>query len=128
MQDGLSKNLRLPDKGALCPFKLFGSGLQEIRLPKGSENSAFVYRFVNCNEISVINQRFPNDNMDALTIANSGEDAEEERLIHEIETIINMCDNDLKASVLNNIFMAENYQRLLKRRDEITRRILGDAV
>ncbi len=76
----------------------------------------------------MINQRFPNDNMDALTIANSGEDAEEERLIHEIETIINMCDNDLKASVLNNIFMAENYQRLLRRRDEITRRILGDAV
>lgn len=68
-----------------------------------------------------------NDNMDALTIVNSGEDAEEERLIHEIETIINMCDNDLKASVLDNIFMAENYQRLLRRKDEITRRILGDA-
>lgn len=39
------------------------SGLQGIRIPKrlwkGSGKATFAYRFVNCNEISMINQRFP---------------------------------------------------------------------
>ena len=47
--------------------------------------------------------------------------------IEEIEAIIRMCDADIRSSVLDNIFMAENYQRLLKRKEEIMRRILGDA-
>lgn len=68
-----------------------------------------------------------NDNMDALTIVNSGDDAEEERLIKEIETIISLCDDDIKANVLDNIFVAENYQKLLTRKEEIKRRILGDG-
>ena len=60
-----------------------------------------------------------NDNMDALTIINSGEDAEEEVLIKEIETIISLCDDEMKSSVLDSIFVAENYQRLLRRKEEI---------
>ena len=40
------------------------SGLQGIRIPNrlwtGSGKATFAYRFVNCNEISVINQRFLN--------------------------------------------------------------------
>ena len=68
-----------------------------------------------------------NDNMDALTIVNSGDDAEEESLIKEIETIISLCDDDIKADVLNNIFAAENYQKLIGRKEEIKRRILGDG-
>lgn len=66
-----------------------------------------------------------NDNMDALTIMNTGDDAEEERLIKEIETIISLCDEDLKEKVFDNIFIAENYQKLLTRKDEIKRRVLG---
>ena len=68
-----------------------------------------------------------NDNMDALTIVNSGDDAEEESLIKEIETIIALCDEDIKESVFENIFMGENYQRLIGRKDEIRRRIFGDG-
>ena len=68
-----------------------------------------------------------NDNMDALTIVNSGDDTEEERLIKEIETIISLCDDDIKANVFDNIFVAENYQKLLTRKEEIKRRILGDG-
>lgn len=68
-----------------------------------------------------------NDNMDALTIVNSGDDAEEERLIKEIETIISLCDDDTKEDVLDNIFAAENYQKLISRKEEIKRRILGDG-
>ena len=68
-----------------------------------------------------------NDNMDALTIMNSGEDTEEERLIKEIETIISLCDDEIKASVFDNIFMAENYRKLLSRKDEIKRRILDNG-
>lgn len=67
-----------------------------------------------------------NDNMDALTIMNSGEDTEEEHLIKEIETIISLCDDDIKPNVLDNIFIAENYQKLLSRKDEIKRRILNN--
>ena len=65
--------------------------------------------------------------MDALTIMNSGEDTEEERLIKEIETIISLCDDEIKASVFDNIFMAENYRKLLSRKDEIKRRILDNG-
>ena len=68
-----------------------------------------------------------NDNMDALTIVNTGDDAEEETLIQEIETIISLCDDEIKADVLDNIFAAENYQKLISRKDEIKRRILGDG-
>lgn len=67
-----------------------------------------------------------NDNMDALTIINSGDDAEEERLIKEIETIISMCDDGIKASVFDSIFIAENYQKLLGRKEEIRERVLGN--
>lgn len=68
-----------------------------------------------------------NDNMDALTIVNSGDDAEDESLIKEIETIISLCDDDIKEDVLDNIFAAENYQKLISRKEEIKRRILGDG-
>ena len=61
MQDGLSKNLRSPDKGVLCPFGPLGADYRESESRKGSGKATFAYRFVNCNEISVINQRFPND-------------------------------------------------------------------
>ncbi|MGN1304784.1 MAG: ATP-binding protein [Oscillospiraceae bacterium] len=66
-----------------------------------------------------------NDNMDALTIINSGDDTEEERLITEIEAIISMCDDEIKSSVFDSIFVAENYQKLLCRKEEIRERILG---
>lgn len=67
-----------------------------------------------------------NDNMDALTIINSGDDAEEERLIEEIETIISLCDDEIKMSVFDSIFVAENYQKLLSIKEEIRGRILGN--
>jgi NAD(P)H-dependent flavin oxidoreductase YrpB (nitropropane dioxygenase family) len=67
-----------------------------------------------------------NDNMDALTIINSGDDAEEERLIKEIETIISLCDENMKSNVFDSIFIAENYQKLLSKKEEIKRRVLGD--
>ena len=51
---------------------------------------------------------------------------EEERLIKEIETIISLCDDDAKQSVFENIFIAENYQKLLSKKEDIRRRILGD--
>lgn len=65
-----------------------------------------------------------NDNMDALTIINSGNDVEEERLIQEIEAIISLCDENVKEEVLDNIFIAENYQKLISRKEEIKRRII----
>lgn len=68
-----------------------------------------------------------NDNMDALTIVNSGDEAEEEGLIREIEAILLLCDDDVKAAVLDNIFIAENYQKLISRKEEIKRRLLGDG-
>lgn len=68
-----------------------------------------------------------NDNIDALTIVNSGDDAEEEILIKEIETIISLFDDDINEDVLDNIFAAENYQKLISRKEEIKRRIFGDG-
>ena len=65
MQDGLSKNLRSPDKGVLCPFGPLGVDYRESESRKGSGKAAFAYRFVNCNEISVINQRFPSCKLDS---------------------------------------------------------------
>jgi hypothetical protein len=67
-----------------------------------------------------------NDNMDALNIVNSATDMEEERLIEEIEKIIAIFDPAIQRAQFENIFMAESYQRLFKRKDEIKRRIFGD--
>ncbi len=68
-----------------------------------------------------------NDNMDALTIINSGDDVEDERIIKEIETIISLCDEDIKANVFDNLFIAENYQKMLSKKEEIKRRVLGNG-
>ena len=67
-----------------------------------------------------------NDNMDALTIVNSGDYQEEERLIEEICEIIALMDDAQKYSMFDSIFMAEGYQKLYKRKDEIKRRIFGN--
>jgi hypothetical protein len=67
-----------------------------------------------------------NDNMDALNIVNSATDMEEERLIEEIEKIVAIFDPAIQRAQFENIFMAESYQRLFKRKDEIKRRIFGD--
>ncbi|MEG1566963.1 MAG: ATP-binding protein [Anaerovoracaceae bacterium] len=67
-----------------------------------------------------------NDNMDALSIVNSGDDSEEEHLIEEIQTIITLYDDAKKASMFDAIFMAEGYQKLYKKKNEIMRRIFGD--
>ena len=67
-----------------------------------------------------------NDNMDALTIVNTGEDAEEEHLIDEIVDIIALCDDSMRAKTFDRIFMVEGYQTLVKRKEEIRRRIFGD--
>lgn len=64
-----------------------------------------------------------NDNMDALTITNSGEDAEEERLIEEIIQILAMFDEEARAKVFDDMFLTESYQKLYKRKEEIRRRI-----
>ena len=66
-----------------------------------------------------------NDNMDSLTIVNSGEDSEEEHLIDEIEQIIALADIDKKEKIFDDIFMSEGYQKLFKKKAEIHRRIFG---
>ena len=67
-----------------------------------------------------------NDNMDSLSIVNSGDDSEEERLIEEIEKIVAIFDADSQRTQFENIFLSESYQKLFKRKDEIRRRIFGD--
>lgn len=65
-------------------------------------------------------------NMDALTIVNSGDDAEDERLIQEIEMILSLCDEAMKPNIFESIFIAENYQKLLSKKEEIRRRVFGN--
>lgn len=67
-----------------------------------------------------------NDNMDDISIVNSGDDSEEERLIEEIEKIVSIFDPDIQHMQFENIFLSESYQKLYKRKDEIKRRIFGD--
>ncbi len=67
-----------------------------------------------------------NDNMDSLTIVNSGADAEEEHLIEELIEIIALCDEYKKEKVFENIFRVEGYQILLKRKEEIRKKVFGD--
>lgn len=68
-----------------------------------------------------------NDNMDALTIVNSGMDSEEEHLIDEIIQILSLCDPENRTTMFDSIFMAEGYQRLYKRKEEIKRRIFENG-
>jgi len=66
-----------------------------------------------------------NDNMDALTITNSGEDSEEEHLIEEMTTILSMFPPDIREKAFDDMFLTEGYQKLYKRKDEIRRRIFS---
>ena len=68
-----------------------------------------------------------NDNMDALTIVNSGDDAEEEHLIDEMVEILSLCDEEKKEKTFERLFLVEGYQVLLKRKEEIRRRIWGNG-
>ena len=65
-----------------------------------------------------------NDSMDALQITNSGEDAEEERLIDEISEILAFVPESQRESMIDNLFFAECYQKLLPRKEHIKRRLL----
>ena len=67
-----------------------------------------------------------NDSMDALTIINSGADCEDEQLIQEIEAILALCDPNKRKKMFDDIFMAEAYQRLLKHKEEIRKRVLNN--
>lgn len=67
-----------------------------------------------------------NDSMDALTIINSGADYEDEQLIQEIEAILAFCDPGKRKTMFEDMFMAEAYQRLLKHKEEIRKRVLSD--
>lgn len=65
-----------------------------------------------------------NDNMDALTIINGNDDSEEEHLIDEIRQILELCSPERREYIFDTIFIAENYQKLSKRKDEIKKRLL----
>ena len=66
-----------------------------------------------------------NDSMDALTIINSGSACEDEQLIQEIETILALCVPGKKKKLFEDVFMAEAYQHLLRRKEEIRKRVLS---
>ncbi len=67
-----------------------------------------------------------NDNMDSLTIVNTGEDEEAEQLIEQIIEIIANCDEQEKEKTFELIFMVESYRRLANRKEEIRRRVFGN--
>ena len=67
-----------------------------------------------------------NDNMDSLTIVNTGEDEEAEQLIEQIIEIIANCDEQEKEKTFELIFMVESYRRLAKRKEEIRGRVFGN--
>lgn len=67
-----------------------------------------------------------NDSTDALTIINSGDDTEEERLIDEIISVIGMFDDSKKAARFEDLFAMESYQKLSPRKEEIRRRVFGN--
>lgn len=67
-----------------------------------------------------------NDSMDSLNIVNSGADVEEEHLIDEIIEIIALCDVSKQEKVFENLFRVEGYQILLKRKEEIRKRVFGN--
>ena len=66
-----------------------------------------------------------NDSMDALTIINSGSACEDEQLIQGIETILALCVPGKKKKLFEDVFMAEAYQHLLRRKEEIRKRVLS---
>lgn len=68
-----------------------------------------------------------NDSMDALTIVNSGVTDEEEKLIKEIEDILSVYNGENRKRIFESIFLAEGYQVLYGRKEELRRRILGDG-
>ena len=68
-----------------------------------------------------------NDNMDSLNIVNSAEDCEEEHLIDEIVAIMSMFDDNNKEKQFENIFLMESYQHLSGKKEEIRRRVFGNA-
>lgn len=63
-----------------------------------------------------------NDNMDALTITNSGDDSEEEHLIEEVIEILSMFDEDKKLEQFDHIFITEGYQKIAKYKEQIRKR------
>lgn len=67
-----------------------------------------------------------NDNMDALTITNSGDDSEEEHLIEEVVEILSMFDEDKKLEQFDHIFITEGYQKIAKYKEQIRKKVFGN--
>ena len=69
-------------------------------------------------------QRILKDYAETRIVDNSAEDEEEEVLVQQIETAIAMCDPEIKKIMLENLLLAESYQKIAYRRNEIEERIL----
>ena len=67
-----------------------------------------------------------NDSLESHAFLNSGADVEDERLIEEIETILAMIPPEKKEKTFDQLFIAEGYQRLYKKKDAIHRRLFGN--
>ena len=67
-----------------------------------------------------------NDSMDSLTILNSGDDSEEEHLIDEIRQILALSPPEKREKMFDDLFVAECYQKLTKRKEELKKRLLED--
>ncbi len=69
-----------------------------------------------------------NDNMeDTVKIANSGEDIEEERLIEEIQQLIDICPPERKQDFFDSVFLSETYYKLMDKKDIINERVFGNG-
>lgn len=64
-----------------------------------------------------------NDNMDSLTIINSGDDAEEEHLIDEVISIFKMLNEDERYACFDQMFITEGYQKIAKYKENIRKKV-----
>lgn len=66
-----------------------------------------------------------NDIADTVKIVNSGDDADEQSLIHELVNVISMVDHSEKEKKLNMLLSIEAYQKLWGKREDVVREVLG---
>jgi len=66
-----------------------------------------------------------NDNADSINIVNTGDDIEEDRLIDELVDFISLIPDDQKQAKLEQLLRIESYQKLLYRKLELIKKVLG---
>ncbi len=96
--------------------------LQTLQENIGEKENKLLNDFLSQIECYIPKGRIMNDNIDAVNIINSGDDAEETELISQINTVLDLVVPDKRPFILHELLKTESYKKIAAKEDYILKK------